>query len=522
MNKKRSRTTNTIYNFISSVGGQFLSILMNFIVRTVFISTLSKSYLGINGLFSNILSVLSLAEFGVGSAILYKLYDPIAKGDRHRITVLMNFYRSAYRIIGIAVSVIGLCLIPFLPMLVSDYDKLQGLNINVPFIFCLFLLKTVSSYLFFAYRSAIIQANQQEYLINLISYVFTIGAGIVQIICLYLFHDFVVYVVISVVQVIGQNIVCALLSNKIYPFIGERTADHLGKDEITSIIKDCSALFLYKLNGVVLKATDNIIISIYLGLEAVGEYSNYYILYTAINTVFAKIYNSVSHSLGNLHTENDHKHEYKVFESVMLITAVLGGTAFVGVFICADELVLSWIGSKWLIAQPFSFLMGLELYTLSFRIALSKYRTTMGLFRQAKWRPLFGMLINLIVSAILVHSWGICGVLVGTIVADWTTMMWYDPIIIHKHGFQGASVWRYYLKYIKYFITVCAIALAVHLLCTHFFVGHGWLSVIVHAVICVITVPGVLIALNIRSPEGQYIYKLGKKYVNKITRHKLY
>ena len=517
MSNKNSRTTNTLYNFTSSIGGQFLTILMNFFTRTVFIATLGKSYLGINGLFSNILSVLSLAEFGVGSAILFKLYEPISKQDYHRIKVLMKFYKSAYRIIGIAVAAVGICLIPFLPMLINDYHKLQILHINAPLIFCLFLFKTVSSYLFFAYRSAIIQANQKEYLLNVISYVFTVGAGIVQIICLYLFHDYLIYVVISILQVIGQNIACAILSDRMYPFIKEPTEDKLSRSEVIDIVKDCGALFLYKLNNVVLKATDNIVISVFLGLEVVGEYSNYYIFYTTINTLFAKVYNSVSHSLGNLHTGTDRKHEYQIFESVMLITAILGGTAFIGILVCADELVYSWIGEEWLLAQPFSFLMGLELYTLAFRIALSKYRTTMGLFQQAKWRPLFGMIINLFVSVALVRYWGICGVLVGTIIADWTTMMWFDPIIIHKYGFEKAiPVKRYFAKFVRYFLIVSFVGVIDNLLCAHFFIGHKWLSVLIHALICGVTVPGALIVLNLRTEEGRYVYSLGTNYVSKI------
>lgn len=519
MAKNYSRTTNTILNFTSSIGGQAITILMHFITRTVFIATLGKSYLGINGLFSNILSMLSLAEFGVGSAILFKLYKPIAAGDFHRITILMKFYKTAYRIIGILVAIIGITLIPFLPVLIKDYGKLQELNINAPLIYCLFLFKTVSTYLFFAYKSAIIKANQKEYYINLISYIFTIGTSVAQIICMYLFKNFIIYVLLSVLQVIIQNIICAILSDKLYPYIKEASVEKLGIDEIKGIVKDCSALFLYKLNGVVLKATDNLVISIFIGLDAVGEYSNYYILYSTINTLFAKIYNSVSHSLGNLHTGNDRKREYGIFEAVILITAILGGTACVGILVCADELIDSWIGPEWVIKQPFSILMGLEVYTLAFRVALSKYRTTMGLFQQAKYRPLAGMIINLIVSVALARSWGICGVLVGTIIADWSTMMWFDPIIIHKYGFEAPSdIKKYFMKFLKYFVTMCIVACIDYFICTHLLVGHDWLSVIIHAMICAVTVPTVFIILNIKSPEGQYIFKLGMNYVLKVNK----
>lgn len=515
----KSRTTNTLYNFISSIGGQLLTILMHFVIRTVFIHTLGKAYLGINGYFTNILSMLSLAEFGVGTAILFKLYEPLAKEDHHRIAVLMKFYKNAYRIIGFAVAGVGLLLIPFLPSLIKDYDKLASLNINVAFIFCIYLLRTVSSYLFFAYKSSIIKADQKDYLINLVNYLFTIVGGIIQIISMYLTKNFLVYVIIGVLQVIGENIACAVMSNRMYPYINEKTSDTMDKAEIKSVFRDCGALFIYKMNGVVLKATDNLVITYFLGLEAVGVYSNYYILYTTINTLFAKVYNSVAHSLGNLHTDTDKKHEYKIFEAVMLISAILGGTAFVGIFVCADELVKAWIGQEWLIPQPFALLMGIELYGLAVRVALSKYRSTMGLFQQAKYRPLAGMIINLVVSILLVRYWGISGVLAGTIIADWTTVMWYDPIIVHKYGFNNyAPASRYFLKFAKYTLVVAAVGAVDYFICQHVVTGLGWFSFVVHALICGITVPSALILLAFKTEEGQYVYMQIMRYVKKFAK----
>lgn len=515
----KSRTTNTILNFVSSMGGQLLAIIMQFVTRTVFIATLGKSYLGINGLFSNILSMLSLAEFGVGSAILFKLYDPIANNDHQRIAVLMKFYKSAYRVIGLAVTILGVALIPFLPKIISDYDRLEALNINAIVIFLLYLLKTVSSYFFFAYKSALIKANQKEYLVNLIGYVFTIGAAIIQVICLYVFRDFIIYVTILILQVIGQNICCAILANRMYPYIKNEPRESLEKKEVFGVIKDCGALFLYKLNNVVLKATDNIVISMFLGIEMVGIYSNYYILYTTLNTLLAKVYNSVSHSLGNLHTDQKLGHEYEIFKVVMLITAILGGTAFAGIFVCSDELVKVWIGDEWVLQSPFSLLMGIEIFTLAFRLALSKYRSTMGLFQQAKYRPLFGMIINLIVSVALVNYLGISGVLIGTIVADWTTLMWFDPIIVHKYGFKEQyPVIGYFFRLVKYILFAGVIACIDYFICKNFIVGYKWFSVIIHALICGVTVPCGMLLLNINTEEGRYLYHLLVKNIKKVSR----
>ena len=517
----KSRTTNSLYNFSTSIFGQFITILMQFIVRTVFIHTLGKSYLGINGLFSNLFSLLSLTEFGVGNAILFKLYKPIATEDHRRAASLMQFYKKAYRFIGAAITVIALCLIPFLPHLIKDYDRLVTLNINATVIFLLYLVKTVSSYLFFAYKSAIIRANQKEYIINLLSYLFTIASGLLQIILLVIYPNLELYILISVLQVLMQNIVVAVLANKLYPYINDSTGQKIDREEVREIGKDCSALFLYKLNGVVLKATDNMVLSVFLGLEMVGLYSNYYVFYTTINSLFNRIFGSVSHSLGNLHTTHDVKHEYLVFERVLLITAILGGTAFAGIFVVSDEFVLNWAGKDWQIPQPFSFLMGFELYTLCYRVILSKYRTTMGLFQQAKWRPLAGMIINLVVSVALVRSWGICGVLVGTIVADWTTFMWYDPLIIHKYGFRKYRSTKCFYKTLAiYTIVVTTVSALDYLICSSVLVDYGWLSVIVHVIICALSIPSILLLIKHKSQEGQYLIGYIKRMTKKLLHAK--
>ena len=519
MAKKNSRTVNSLYNFTSSIGGQLITVIMQFVVRTVFIQTLGKSYLGINGLFSNILNMLSLTEFGVGSAILFKLYEPIAREDHKRIALLMKFYKNVYRLIGTAIAVIGLALIPFLPWLIKDYSRLSELGLNTALIFILYLGKTVSSYVFFSYKSAIVRANQKEYLINLVSYIFTVAAAILQVIFLKLIPRFEIYVLISVLQVLMQNAAVAVMANRMYPYINQKTPEKIGRDEVLGVVKDCSALFLYKLNGVVLKATDNIVLSKFLGLEMVGLYSNYYIFYTTINTLFSKIFGSISHSLGNLHTTHDNRHEYEVFEAIMLATAILGGTAWAGICAVADEFVLTWVGREWLLPQPFSFLMGFELFTLAQRVILSRYRTTMGLFQQAKFRPLAGMIINLVVSIALVNVWGISGVLVGTLVADWTTFMWFDPMIIHKYGFNNyRPVSRFYLKILAYTLLSAAMCGVDTWVCTRVFVGHGWLSVMVHAAFCGLTVPAVLIAVTWKTPAGRYVQRMIRSNLRKLLK----
>ena len=515
MNEK-SRVKNSLFNFSSSVGGQLLNIIMQFVIRTVFIHTLGKEYLGIGGLFKNILSMLSLAEMGVGSAIIFKLYEPIANNDVKRLAILMKFYKKIYRLIGTIIAVLGIILIPFLPKLINDYDKLENLHINVALIFCIYLLDSVSSYLFFAYKSSIIKADQKEYLINVIGYVFTIASGIVQIICLLVFKNFILYVAILVFKTIMQNIFVAHLADKMYPFLKEKDVEDLSSEESKGIFKDCGALFIYKINNVVVKSTDNIVLSAFIGLGAVALYSNYYIFYTTIVSMFSKIYNSVGHSIGNLHATHDIKKEYRVFESTMLIAAIIGGTVFTCIFCVADEFVGTWLGKNWVIKQPFAFLLGMELFTSSFKLSMAKYRTAYGLFTQGWIRPLFAMIINLVVSLLLVKPLGIVGVLIGTLFSDWVTFVWYDPMIVHKIGFNGEFPLRvYYYKFAKYTLESLALGYVCYLFCKHIFTGHGWFSVCVHGAACGVFVPAVMILISMHTREGKYVWgiisRLGKK-----------
>lgn len=511
-----SRLKNTIYNFVTSIGGQLLNIILQFVVRTFFIHTLGKEYLGINGLFTNILQMLSLAELGVGSAILFKLYDPLAKKDKKRITLLLNFYKKVYQIIGLVIVIIGICLIPFLKFIVKDYNSLSALGINAVLIYILYLLKAVVSYFFLAYKSAIVKADQKEYKLNVIQYLVTFIYSIMQIAVLVFFKSFELYIIVLIFAVILQNYLNARIAKKMYPYIDDKYTIKLDKDEVKDIFKDCSALLIYKINGVVLKATDNIIISIFLGLTTVGLYSNYYILYSTIDIVLAKAFESTLHSLGNLHTTNNTKHEYEIFKTVNYVAVIIGATAGIGISCVSNEFIVSWIGEEWLLAQPFAILMGIEIYGLAMRQFLSKYRSAMGLFQQAKFRPIFGMIINLTVSLMLVKRFGICGVLLGTIIADWTTIMWYDPLIIHRFGFKNEfSIKRYYLKNIIDVFIATFIGFLCYFLCTNIFVGMGWLSIIIHSIMVTVLVPITFMIIFIKADEMSEINKIIGKFLKK-------
>ena len=505
--EQNSRTRNSLINLFTGFGGQLLTIFLSFIVRTVFIKTLGKSYLGINGLFSNILTMLSLTELGLDTAINFKLYKPLSEHDEKRVRLLMKFYRQAYAVIGGVILLLGLCLIPLLPRLINDYDSLESLGIDATVVFLLYLAQSVSSYMFFASRSAVVKADQKQYLLDVVDYLINIALSVSQIITLICFSNFILYTALTIVWGIIKNLTEAVIAKKYYGYAFCTEKDSLSINEIKEIFKDLGALFIYKVNGVVLKATDNIVLSTFLGLAIVGIYSNYLILYTAIKQLLDKIYNAIKASMGNLFATGNVQKRYDFFEVMNFLSALLYGTACIGVSVVADELVETWIGNDYMIAKPFSLLMGIEIVFVGLKVNLGQIRNVSGVFRQMWFRPLLGIVINLVVSVLMVRRLGIYGVLIGTIVADFTTCFMVDPSVIYKYSFEGKySVGSYYIKIAKYAMILIATGVIDSLLCTHILTGKGWLSVFCHAFICGISVPITFSAVFHNSNEFQYLW----------------
>lgn len=522
MVKISSRTKNSIFNVGTSLGGQLLSIILNFAVRTVFIYTLGKEYLGLNGLFSSILTMLSLTELGFGTAISFKLYKPLANGDDKRVRVLMKFYKKAYRIVGVTIFIIGLCLIPMLPFIIKDYDSLALLGINATMIFMLHILRSVSSYLFFAYRSAVMRANQKKYILDMVGYVITLLTSITKILVLIIWKDFVLYTATVIVFNILQNLINAMIAKRYYPQFFMKEKDDISKEEVRDLLKDCGALFVYKVNGVVLKASGNAVISIFLGLVAVGMYSNYLLFYQTAKRLLNKIYSAVQASVGNLFATETVEKQYRFFQVMNFLTIVLFGTIGAGIAICADEIIKAWIGTEYVIEWPFSILIGIELVVHGLKLNLQQIRNVSGAFRQMWYRPLMGILINLGVSIWMVQIYGVYGVIIGTIIADVLTYFTVDPRIIHKFSFNNyRPVSEYYKKNLLYLIILFSICSLDIWLCRIFFLNHGWLSIILHGMIVAMTVPTIFFFLYWKSHECQYLVHTAGIIIKRLKNRKV-
>lgn len=301
MEKKQGRIEKSMLNVLTGTLGQIISFVLSFAIRTVFIQTLGTVYLGLNGLYTNILSVLNLTELGLGTAIVIELYRTVATNDEEKSKQYLQFYRKAYYFIGICILAIGLALTPFLQYFINDSDAL-GL-INYKLVFLLYLFNTVFSYFFYAYRDAILCANQQEYKARIITYIFKFIEMILQIITLVFFKNIYIYLIIPIILGCLSTVVKGILIGKWFPFILEKPEGKLSKEELKTTGKNIFSVALYKVSGTVINSTDNIILSSYISIILTGLYSNYLTLTAAVNTILSKLFSAFTASLGNLNVD---------------------------------------------------------------------------------------------------------------------------------------------------------------------------------------------------------------------------
>ena len=451
--KQKSRTANTTYNLLTGFASEFFMYILNFVSRTVFVHVLGSEYLGISGLFSNILTMLSLADLGIASAINYRLYKPIAQGDTERIKELVKYFKKVYCVIGWVMFALGLCVIPFLKFLIKDYETFSVLGISAPLIFIIYLLQSVSTYWFFAYKTSVLKADQKEYVLNIASYGTTLFAYLVEIVTLVLTKDFTIYISVVIITNILQNFVYAKIADYYCPYINEDTEKELSKSEKKEIFKDCKAITMFSLSAVILKATDNIVLSAFIGLSIVGLYSNYLMIYNMCKKIIKKTLRAMQASLGNLFARVNGEIKQKYFNIINYVTVLFGGTISVSVAALMDEFITVWIGEKYIIADPFSILIALEIYTIALKINLEMVRETVGLFQKMKWRPVVSVVLNLTISITLVQHIGIYGVILGTLISEWTSTFLMDPYIIFKYGFLNAKdTYVYYGRNVIYLV----------------------------------------------------------------------
>lgn len=440
-----SRTENTIKNSSFGFITQIVNILLSFVARTAFIYILGVEYLGVNGLFTNVLLLLSFAELGIGNAIIYSMYKPIATDDREKIKSLMQLYAKAYKFIGLFVFFAGLIVIPFMDFIIKDAPDI---NENITVIYLLFLLNTTLSY-FFVYKKSIITADQKNYIVLLYHQLFRIIQTVVQIAFLLLTGEYLLFLIIQIVFTLLNNVYMSFKADKMYPYLKAGKTGVLEKKERDDIFSNVKSLFLYKFGSVVLNGTDNIIISALIGVAAVGLSSNYLLVLASLSAVAGQMMNGFTASVGNLNAIGDSESKERVFNRIFFVSAWMYGFFSVGLFIFLNKFITIWLGDEFLLSQLIVFAVVLHFYVNSLHFAAYTYRITMGLFVKGRLAPVAAAIINIVLSFWLGKIMGLAGIFFATSIARFFTTGIVDPVLVYKTGFNKSPV-RYYLRYFLY------------------------------------------------------------------------
>lgn len=414
---KNSRTKNAVLTMLTSGIAQFLTLVLTFVSRTVFISVLGAEYLGLNGLFSNILSILSLSELGIGSAISFYLYKPLADKNVERVKSLIRFYKICYRIVGGVILVIGSCLLPILPKLVN-FDV--NVPVNLYLVYFLYLLNTAGSYLFFAYKQSLVLANQEQYKIEKINIVFTFINCFTDIVVLLIFRNYIIYLAIKFALVISKNLIIAKKIDKEYPFIKDKSVKPLTAGEIKGFLKDVGNISLFRIGSTLFNATDNIIISMLLGTTIVGYYSNYFMIIAQVTTVLAIIVRAFTAGIGNLIVTESKEIQYDIYKQLNFGVYFIVTIFTTCLFQLLNSFIKIWVGSfetNYVLSQSVVFCLCINFYFDNTTQVMNSFRETSGNFKTGRLLQLLGGILNIILSIVLGKKWGLVGIFVATILS---------------------------------------------------------------------------------------------------------
>lgn len=488
-----SRSEYVVKNAATTVTIQLVKNLLDFVGRIIFVRVLGAEYLGVNSLFTQILTVLSFAELGVGNAMIFSLYKPLAEKDREKIKSLMRLYALSYRIIGIVIAVAGLCIIPFLDLIVGEVSYVKE---NIVVLYLLFLINTVVSY-FFVYNRSLIVADQKTYLVSVYTEMFHALRVIAQSIFLVVTKSIIPYLVIMIICTLLNNLFVTHKANTLYPYLKDKDAVPLDKSETKGILSNVKALVVYKIGTIMLESTDSIFISVLVNVLTVGLYTNYKMIINVFKTVGNQVMESIIASIGNLNAEATKEKKLTVFNDIYYINAWFYGFTAVGLGLFLTPVIKIFFGADNYIAETAVWASCLYYYVANLHYPCYAFRTTSGLFVYGKFVPLACTILNVILDIVLGIKFQLVGIVLASVISRMLTFEIIDPLLVFKRVFNHNPI-GYFVKYILYFIITAVDAVACYFVINHIPID-GILGLIVKVIVVTIVYNLIFLLVTCRS-----------------------
>ena len=502
-----SRSKRTAQNAVVGFTYQFVSMVLGFVSRVVFLRTIGVEFLGLNGIFGDVLTLLSMADLGFSTAMAYSFYKPLADGDKDAIASLVAFYKRIYNVIALVVLTLGLLCIPFLRFIVKTDQDIPLLEVYYLFS----LTNVVTSYLF-VYKTTLLTADQKDYKVVLIRMITRISKVLLQILMLVVFKSYILYLTVATVMGILNNLIASKKAEQEYPYIKDLRDKYVEDKNLKGrIVENMKSVFIYKLSTTVFSATDNIIISMVISTAAVGLYSNYLNLSQKLLLMEQILFSSMTASIGNVIAKESADKKHEVFQSIQSVSLILCGVITTCYCLLADDFVGVVYGKEYTLPLLVAIAVTVNAYFSCALQPLWLYRDATGLYRKTKYVMLVATIENIVLSVALGKIMGIAGVVFASAISRLTTYCWYEPKLLYKEYFDR-TVGKYFLQMLKN-VLLCAFSI----ICIGFIVSriqvNGWQGLIIKGVISGILSFVIFMGIYYKTDGAQNIIKkIKRKY----------
>lgn len=504
-----TRVKNSARNMVFGFTYQLVVLILSFVSRSVFINTLGKEFLGMNAIFSDVLSLLSMADLGFGTAMAFSFYKPLAENDHEMIAKTINFYKKIYNIIALAVLVLGLACIPFLKYIINTDKDIP--NLEIYYLFS--LAGVVVSYLM-VYKTTLLTADQKDYKVVNIRMWTQVLKTVLQIVVLLIARNYILYLAIGVIVQLVNNVIASRVTDKEYPYIKDKQYEgKVSKEFSKNMFQNIFGVFIYKVSNTLYSATDNIIMSIVAGTVLTGLYSNYYMVSCKLLLVEQIVFSALTASVGNVVAKESAEKKYSIFKSMQSASFIFCGIITSGFCVMINDLVGIWLGADFVFDNITVIAITINTYFSCVLTPLWIYRDATGLYRRTKYIMLVGAILNIILSFVLGNIMGIAGVIFASAIARISTYFWYEPRVLFKEYFNKQPL-EYYVSMGLNFLLVAGTIAALSFL-TKGIVVDGVIMFVVKSAIVGVACCIVFVLAYCRTDGFQLIANKAKSIINK-------
>lgn len=514
----QTRTSKSLKNVLIGLIGLSLNLIFQFVSRSVFIYLLGAEYNGVNGLFTNVLQILSIAELGFAYSVAFALYKPLSTGDEQTVSAIMNYFAKIYRVIALIVLIAGCICIPFLQYLIADDLSALPFELNeLRVYFCFYLANTVSSYLL-AYKRTIVTADQNAYIVSNVDNIGSVILYIIQIVLLFIFKNYYVFLTCMIVKTVSTNVVITLISNKKYPYLRKYSKLKINNAERREIIKYVEASFCHRIGGVAIYGTTSVIISAFVSLVEAGMYSNYIMIVNGVTMLVDMIFNSVTASVGNLCVGSDDGHKFTVFRRVSYVSNFISVFAMVCFMCLFNPFVLIWLKNA---DMCFNLLVvgaiSLSASITFLRKSVNMFKDAQGLFKKDWFKPLIEAGAGVALAICLSRVWGTFGVIAGYAMSTLFIAVPIETFVLFKFGLKKS-----FFIQMLYDAGTLVFGAILTLLCLFIcsYLPQGTLWFLLRGVICIAVSAGAYVLFTFTTDEFKYFVRLAGKILKKIFRKK--